>query len=192
MRQRHLVRDHGEGPSISQTERRSCLSALEDAGIEGQRTVIGVTANSAGDALDQTLEALERRARNVLLAPPSWFSDVSDEGVFDWYAGVINQLGGRARDLILYNIPSLTGVTLGLSLIAKLRNRFPTQIVGIKDSSCDWAFTEPLLNAHGDLMILVGDERDLVSAIGLGGSGSICGVANIYPATPGRHGCRTG
>jgi 4-hydroxy-tetrahydrodipicolinate synthase len=51
----------------------------------------------------------------------------------------------------------------------------------VKDSSATWSNTAALLDAHSDLMILVGDERDLAKAVRMGGSGSICGVANVAP-----------
>ena len=50
----------------------------------------------------------------MLLAPPFYFKGVDDEGLFRWFAGLIEALGGAARDLILYNIPSVTAVTLSL------------------------------------------------------------------------------
>jgi 4-hydroxy-tetrahydrodipicolinate synthase len=66
-------------------------------------------------------------------------------------------------------------------LIDRLKHAFPGIVVGVKDSSATWSYTEALLRAHSDLMILVGDERDLARAVRAGGSGAISGLANIAP-----------
>ena len=49
----------------------------------------------------------------MLLAPPFYFKGVSDEGLYRWHAEVFEAAGPDCRDVILYNIPSLTGVTIG-------------------------------------------------------------------------------
>jgi 4-hydroxy-tetrahydrodipicolinate synthase len=54
-------------------------------------------------------------------------------------------------------------------------------IRGVKDSGGDWTYSRELLEAHGDLSVLIGDERHLARAIVLGAKGSISGTANIFP-----------
>lgn len=171
----------GEGPSLSASEKTAVLSDLRNAGISGDQLVIAVITNAAGDAITQIDQAYAAGVRNILLAPPSYFKPVSDDGIFGWYKTTIDGLGSKARDIILYNIPALTGAALSLELISRLRSTFGAAISGIKDSSCNWAYTEPLVRAHAGIDILVGDERDLAAAVRLGGAGSICGVANIFP-----------
>ena len=61
------------------------------------------------------------------------------------------------------------------------RQAFPGQVTGVKDSSGDWANSQALLKRHGNLHILIGDERLLARAMNLGASGTICGLANIAP-----------
>ena len=56
-------------------------------------------------------------------------------------------------------------------------------IIGIKDSSAAMDEHQILLDAHGELAILVGDERQLARAVRNGAQGSICGVANSRAAS---------
>ncbi|OWW04443.1 dihydrodipicolinate synthase family protein [Rhizobium sp. R72] len=172
----------GEGCSIGTHERQDILTAFLDAGIAPEQIVVGVLVDAAEDAAAQAGNALLRGARNVLLAPPSYFKNVSDDGLFKWFSAVFASLGDKARDVIVYNIPSVTLVPLTVSLIGRLRTAFPTVIRGVKDSSGDWPFTESLLKAHGDLIILIGDERHLAKGVRLGGQGAISGMANFLPA----------
>lgn len=171
----------GEGASIGMQERRQVFAAVLNADITPAQIVMGVLVDAAEDAAAQAGHALAQGARNILLAPPSYFKNVSDDGLFKWFAAVFTMLGTHARDVILYNIPSVTMVPLSISLIGRLRAAFPEVVVGVKDSSGDWPYTEELLKTHGDLIILIGDERHLARGVRLGGQGAISGMANLLP-----------
>jgi 4-hydroxy-tetrahydrodipicolinate synthase len=171
----------GEGSSIGTMERQHILDAFLDGGIAAGEIVIGVLVDAAEDAATQARQALSRGVRNILLAPPSYFKNVSDDGLFRWFSAVFSMLGASARDIIVYNIPSVTMVPLSVSLIGRLRTAFPGVVTGVKDSSGDWPFTQALIEAHGDLVILVGDERHLAKGVRLGGQGAISGMANFVP-----------
>jgi 4-hydroxy-tetrahydrodipicolinate synthase len=170
----------GEGSSFGLAERVKTMAALKDAGIDARRAILGgVMSASQDDAMDQTAILIDADCRAVLLAPPFYYKGVSDDGLFAWFTGLFEKLGNRARDVILYNIPSVTAVTLSVALIGRLRTAFPEVIIGVKDSSGDWAYTQQLLAAHADLAILIGDERHLAHGVRLGGQGAISGLANV-------------
>jgi 4-hydroxy-tetrahydrodipicolinate synthase len=169
----------GEGCSIGSRERKAVLGAFIDAGISPSNIVVGVLVDSIEDAADQAARALSAGVRNILLAPPSYFKNVSDDGLFAWFSAVFAKIGTGARDILVYNIPSVTMVALSVELVGRLRTAFPGIVTGVKDSSGTWSYTERLLKEHGDLIILIGDERDLARGVRLGGQGAISGVANF-------------
>ncbi len=171
----------GEGASVSRAERTMVLDALTAGGVRPGEIVGCVMANAAADAAEQAEELLDRGARGVLLAPPSYFKGVGEDGVFGWFHEVLAALGDKARGIILYNIPSVTAVELGVPLIGRLRAAFPGAIVGVKDSSGNWSYTERLLAEHKDIAILIGDERSLAAGVRLGAEGAISGMANVFP-----------
>jgi len=172
----------GEGASLGLSERERILAALKGAGIDLRAQVLGgVAATSVEDALVQTRLLLDAGCRGVLLTPPFYFKDVSNDGLLAWFSELFGALEGRARDVIVYNIPSVSAVALSVELIGRLRAAFPDTIAGVKDSSGDWPYTERLLAAHRDLAILIGDERDLARGVRLGAEGAISGLANICP-----------
>jgi 4-hydroxy-tetrahydrodipicolinate synthase len=82
---------------------------------------------------------------------------------------------------LLYHIPSVTGIGLGLGLIARLASAFPDVVIGVKDSGFDWAFTRSLLERFPELQILTGEESHLPQALDQGAAGTICGMANFMP-----------
>jgi 4-hydroxy-tetrahydrodipicolinate synthase len=169
----------GEGASVANDEQDQAFGALLAAGLTPQQLVAGVLVNAAGDAAGQARHALDLGARNVLLAPPSYFKGVSDDGLYHWFAEVFSRLGTAARDVLVYNIPSVTQVKISHALIARLRQSFSQVIAGVKDSGGDWSYSEQLLKDHGDLVILIGDERHLAQSVRLGGQGAISGMANF-------------
>lgn len=171
----------GEGASIATSARGKVLEALAGAGIEGRNVVFCMAASAVEEAVDQGRVALDFGCRGLLLTPPFYFKGVSDEGLFAWFSQVLNALGPAARGVILYNIPSVTQVTLSIELIGRLKEAFPGIVTGVKDSSGDWDYTQRLLAAHGDLAILIGDERYLAEGVRRGGQGAISGLANVCP-----------
>ncbi|ODT82182.1 MAG: dihydrodipicolinate synthase family protein [Pelagibacterium sp. SCN 64-44] len=172
----------GEGASIGAAERAAALDALIGAGVAAGSIVAGVLVNAVDDAIAQARDALRRGAKAILLAPPSYFKGVSDDGVHAWFAAVIDGLGEDARDILLYNIPSVTAVKVSLDVIGRLHGAFPKAISGVKDSGGNWDYTEALTRRYADkLAVLVGDERHLAAAARIGAQGAISGIGNVLP-----------
>ena len=172
----------GEGASLGLNERQRALGALVGAGIDpATQLVVGIAAASIEDAIAQGRAGLMLGCPSFLLAPPFYFKGAGDEGLFDWFAAVLTGLGSKASNVILYHIPQVTSVGLSMALVDRLKKAFPKQVAGVKDSSGDWDNAQALLKHHGELHILIGDERLLAKAMNLGASGAITGLANIAP-----------
>jgi 4-hydroxy-tetrahydrodipicolinate synthase len=172
----------GEGASVGIAGRHQVFGALKAAGFDCRRQVLsGIAAASVHETVEQCRAAYDADCRGLLLTPPFYFKDVSDDGLHAWFAKVFDGLGSRIRDVILYHIPSVTAVGISPDLIARLRKSHPGVVIGVKDSSGDADNTQRLLSTHGDLAILVGDERQLAGAVRKGAQGTICGVANATP-----------
>ena len=171
----------GEGAMLGLTERNRALGALVGAGVDPKtQLVVGIAASSIEDAIAQGRAGLMLGCPSFLLAPPFYFKNPGDEGLFDWFAAVLTGLGqGEQRHPLSY--PQVTAVGLSVDLVGRLKKAFPGQVKGVKDSSGDWDNTRALLKQHGELHILIGDERLLAKGMNLGASGTICGLANIAP-----------
>ena len=115
------------------------------------------------------------------MLPPFFFKDVDDDGVFDAYASVIDQVGDRNLRLYLYHIPSVTAVAISAAVVARLVEAYGEVIAGIKDSAADWPHTAELLRQFPHLSVFVGAEHHLARALGMGAAGTICGLANVIP-----------
>lgn len=172
----------GEGAALGLPARTAMMGALIGAGIDPARQIYaGIAAASMHEAVEQAGLALDAGAKGLLVAPPFYFKGVSDEGLYVWFSQFFEKLGGSARNVILYHIPSVTAVDISVRLVQRLKTAFPGLVIGVKDSSGSYANTEALLKAHGELAILVGDERQLAKAVRNGAEGTICGLANLVP-----------
>ncbi|MEM5494376.1 dihydrodipicolinate synthase family protein [Hoeflea sp. AS16] len=171
----------GEGFGLSLDERKAMYNAVSQSVPADTRIQVGIMASAIDDAVAQSQAALNAGAAGLLMAPPFYLKGVDDDGLYSWFNQVFERIGAKLRGVILYHIPGQTAVALSPELIARLRKAWPGVITGIKDSSGDWATAERYLASHGDLSVLIGDERLLPRAMAKGAEGSICGLANITP-----------
>jgi 4-hydroxy-tetrahydrodipicolinate synthase len=176
----------GEGISISARTRAELYDRLSTHGIAPDRLVECVYGPSVADAAIHVRRSLSAGCAGILLTPPFYYKDLSEEGVYRWFSELFETVGTGCRDIILYNIPGLTGVPIGPSLVGRLRAAFPGVVAGVKDSGGNWNWTASLLAEHRDIAILVGHEGHLARAVRHGASGAISGVANFAPALVGR------
>ena len=172
----------GEGQSFSLAERQAGLDALLAAGIPAGRIVAATGCAAVTETIALTRHGVRSRCAGCLVLPPFFFKDVSEEGLFAWYSRVIEAVADPRLRVFLYHIPQVTGVPLSVDLVARLAAAFPGIIAGVKDSAGDWANTRALLDRVPQLAILVGHEPHLPRLLRAGGAGTICGVANVYPA----------
>ena len=172
----------GEGQSFSLAERAQGLAALLQAGIPPQRVVAGTGCAALTETIALTRESVQAGCAGCLVLPPFFFKDMSDEGLYAWYARVIEAVADTRLRLFLYHIPQMSGTPLSVGLVARLAAAFPGVVAGVKDSAGDWSNTSALLARVPDLAILVGHEPHLPRLLKAGGAGTICGIANVYPA----------
>ena len=172
----------GEFPSFSTAERMQGLEALLAAGIPAARVVPGTGAAALTDAIALTRHAVHAGTPRCLIVPPFFFKDISDEAVFTYYARLIDAVAEPALRVYLYHIPQFSGVPVKPDVVARLVKAYPAVIAGVKDSSGDYKNTQALLTRVPQLSILVGHEPHLPQLLRDGGAGTICGVANVFPA----------
>jgi 4-hydroxy-tetrahydrodipicolinate synthase len=171
----------GEGQSFGVGDRAAGLSALLAAGIPADRLVAATGCAALSETITLTRHGVQSGCAGCLVLPPFFFKEPADDGLFAWYARVIEAVGDARLRVLLYHIPQVTGVPLSVDLVARLAKAFPGIIAGVKDSSGDLANTKALLARVPQLAILVGHEPHLPRALRAGGVGTICGVANVYP-----------
>jgi 4-hydroxy-tetrahydrodipicolinate synthase len=175
---------NSEAASMSVAERIELTDQLLDAGIPAASLMPGTGACALSDAVALTRHAVARGAPGVLMVPPFYFKNVSDDGVFAYYAEVIERVGSDALGIYLYHIPQFTQVPISLALIERLLRRYPNTVRGAKDSSGDWVNSKAMIDhyaAHG-FAVFPASESLLSRALAIGGAGCISATVNMNPA----------
>jgi len=175
---------NSEAASLSVNEKMELLDALAEADIPMARVMAGTGACSISDAVAMTRHAVDRSCAGVLMLPPFYFKNVSDDGLFAYYSETIERVGSESLRVYLYHIPAVSQVPISLQLIERLLARYPGTIAGIKDSSGDWSNTEAMLRSfqpHG-FDVFSGSESFLLATLRAGGVGCITATGNVNPA----------
>jgi 4-hydroxy-tetrahydrodipicolinate synthase len=168
-----------EANSLGLDERMELLEDLIDGGIEPGKLMPGTGACALSDAITLTQHAVELGCAGVLMLPPFYYKQPSEEGLFRFFAEVIEGVADERLKIYLYHIPPVAQVGFAPSLVARLVEAFPDTIAGLKDSSGDWSNTEALLTAHPQLRIFPGSEVFLLAAVRKGAAGCISATANV-------------
>jgi 4-hydroxy-tetrahydrodipicolinate synthase len=82
--------------------------------------------------------------------------------------------------VFLYHNPVVGAPAIEYELIARLRDEYPAQVTGIKDSGQNWDYTRGLLDQFPDFSVFVGTDRHLSQALMAGAAGAITALAGIF------------
>lgn len=173
---------NSEANSLSLNERRRLLDCLIESGVDPKRMMPGVGCCSIEETVELASAAVKAGCGGVLTLPPFFYKGVSDDGLFNYYAQVIERVADSRLRLYLYHIPQMSGVPISVALVGRLLHAYPGTVVGLKDSSGDWANTEALLTAFPGFAVFPASESLLIKALPLGAAGCISATANLQPA----------
>ena len=155
------------------------LEELVDSGIDAAKLMPGTGTCSLADAIVLTKHAVELGCGGVLMLPPFYYKAPSEEGLFRFFAEVIEGVGDDELKVYLYHIPPVAQVGFPLPLIGRLIKEFPDTVVGLKDSSGDWSNTAAILDAYPSFEVFPGSEIFLLDGLRKGAAGCISATCNV-------------
>ena len=187
---------NSEANSLSIDERAMLLDELVAAGIDPARMMPGTGCCSITETVKLTTQAVKHGCAGVLMLPPFYYKDVSEEGLFRYFNEVVQRVGDSRLRIYLYHIPPVAVVGITPKLVERLLAAYPTAIAGMKDSSGDWNNTKTFLDAFAvrgggadskagaarTFDVFVGSESFLLANMRNGGVGTISATANVNPA----------
>ena len=174
-----LLGTTGEANSFSLAERQELLERVIAAGIEPGRLLPGTSQNNVADTVTLVRHALDAGVRAAVVLPPFYYKGVSDEGLFRFYAEVIERTARNDLRIVLYHIPPVAQVGLSLELIDRLRNAFPGVILGVKDSSGKLESMQAFASAFEDFSVFSGADPFMLPLLRSGGAGCITSSSNL-------------
>jgi 4-hydroxy-tetrahydrodipicolinate synthase len=167
----------GEGVALSYAKRRQLIEIAAET-IEGKMPIyVGVTDTSFEEALDLTEFAFHAGA-SAVVAAPTYYLPIEQALIQRYFTMLADR---AALPLVLYNMPSCTKSIIEPTTVLAL-SRHPN-ILGMKDSGGDVAYFRRIVSLLSDVNfpILVGPEHLLWSTLRSGGTGGVCGGAQMWP-----------
>lgn len=182
-----LLGTTGEGPSFSHDERLEIMRValqVREVKEKNQGTNIKLLAGTGTPSLTETISlthsAFDLGYDGVVVVPPYYFRKASDTGLFQFFTTLISKAVPADGFLLGYHIPGLAGIGFSPDLLARLKDAFPVQFAGIKDSSHDAEFAVKLGERFGsDLLVLNGTDTYLTLALKAKAEGCITAPANL-------------
>lgn len=166
----------GESPTLTHEEELELLSTVKRAVANKAKVILGTGSNSTETAVRMTKLAKKEDVDAVLSVVP-YYNKPSQKGMIEHFSAV-----AEASDLpvILYNIPSRTGVNMLPETVAYLAEKY-SNIVALKQSSPDMDMISELkLQCPTDFAIYSGDDSLTLPMLSLGVHGVISVASHIF------------
>lgn len=166
----------GESPTLSDEEKMEIFRRGKAFAGDKLKIICGTGSNHTEHARELSVAA-EKSGADALLIVSPYYNKGNPDGQFAHYAAIAQNVH---IPIILYNVPSRTGVDLSVSLYKRLSS-FPN-IVGVKEASTDITKIARIRNACGpEFSIWSGNDDMAVAAISMGAKGVISVLSNILP-----------
>ena len=172
----------GEANSFSVEERLRILDGLAEAGIPGPALIPGTGCCAVADTVRLSRRAVELGAAGVLVLPPFYYKNVSDDGLFAAYSQIIEGVGDARLKVYLYHFPQMSAAPISYGLIERLLHRYPGTVAGMKDSSGDLDNMCGAARAFPGFAVLSGSDELMLPLLQAGGAGCITAVSNVASA----------
>lgn len=166
----------GESATLDYDEHDRVIEVVVEQAKGRVPVVAGTGSNSTWEAIKLTKHAKEVGVSAALLITP-YYNRPTQEGMYRHFEEV-----AKAVDIpiIVYNVPSRTGVNLAPETMGRLA-KIDT-VIGLKDAAGSITQTLDTLDAcNGEISLYTGDDFLYVSMLAVGGRGGICVITNLVP-----------
>ena len=167
----------GEGATLTYQEHEECIRFAVERAAGRVPIIAGSGSNDTSRAI--TLSKFSCRAgADALLVVTPYYNKATQKGLIASYTAIADAVD---RPIILYNVPSRTGVNIEPATYAALAEH--PNIVGIKEASGNFSKLAETVMLVGDTIdIYSGNDDQVVPLLSMGGSGVISVLSNVMPA----------
>ncbi len=166
----------GESATMSEKEKKKLVKYAIDKTDHRIKVIIGTGSNNTMQAIKMSQYAYEAGADGLLIVTP-YYNKATQNGLVAHYKAIASAVD---LPIILYNVPSRTGVNIKPETCQKLSEI--DNIVGIKEASGDISQVAKIASLCGDdLAIYSGNDDQVIPILSLGGKGVISVLSNVMP-----------
>ena len=161
----------GQAQLIPIAEKIKLLNRLSESKYKDKH-LIGTGLNSLNETINFMKISLTLNFKKFLIMPPAYYK-YRDEDVINFYTKIVDAV--PESKIILYNFEKLCGYKFSIECIERLVQKFPNQIIGVKDSSYNLFEKLKLKN----FSVMPGSESKLLKGLESGCSGIITATCNV-------------
>lgn len=166
----------GESATLSDDEKLELFTRCKDHAGNDCTVIAGTGSNSTAHAVELS-QAAEETGADALLVVSPYYNKATPEGLYAHYLSIAHAV---SIPIIVYNVPSRTGMDMPVSVYQRL-SRVPN-IVGVKEASTDITKIARIrATCPQDFCVWSGNDDQTVPVISLGGQGVISVLSNICP-----------
>src|SRR3569623_1763730 len=169
----------GEANSFSVAERTALLEATIAGGIKPSQLLPGTGVAAFTDTVVLTRHALSVGVDTVVMLPPFYYKNVSDDGIYAAYSEIVQRISDARLRIVFYHYPQMSAQPISHALIEKLREAYPATFTGIKDSSADFANMTAMVERFPGFAVLGGADPLMLPLLRKGGGGCITATSNV-------------
>ena len=161
----------GQAQLISISEKIQLINELSNSKYK-EKFILGTGLNSLSETINLMKISISQKFNKFLIMPPAYYK-YGDEEVINFYSKIIENF--PSSKILIYNFEKLCGYKFSVECVENLANKFPKQIVGVKDSSYNLFENLKIKN----FSILPGSEGKLLKGLEIGCSGIITATCNV-------------
>lgn len=165
----------GEASTMPDSEHLAAIEYTVKKAAGRIPVIAGTGSNETAHAVALSKKAEELGADGLLQVTP-YYNKASTKGLIAHFKAVAEAVN---IPIILYNVPSRTGVNISIPVLKELA-KIPN-IVAIKEASGNISYTAKVAAQVPELYIYSGNDDMIVPVLSLGGKGVISVLANIMP-----------
>lgn len=167
----------GEGSTLTAKEHDAVIRCAVERTAGRVPVIAGTGSNDTAHAIELTKAACAAGADAMLVVTP-YYNKATQKGLIQMYTAIAD---ASAKPLILYNVPSRTGVNIAPETYAVLADH--PNIAGFKEANGDISAIVKTMSLVGDRLALYsGNDDQTVPLLAMGGSGVISVLSNVMPA----------
>ena len=167
----------GEAPTLSDDEKLELFRRAKEYVGTGCKIIAGTGSNSTEHTVQLSKAAEETGVDGLLIVSP-YYNKATPDGLFAHYLAAAHAV---SLPIIIYNVPSRTGVDIPVSVYQRL-SRIPN-IVGVKEASTDITkITRIIRECGSNFSVWSGNDDMITPVMSLGGKGVISVLSNVLPA----------
>lgn len=166
----------GEASTLNDEEHIAAIAFAAERADKKVPVIAGTGSNDTPHAIKLARLACQAGADALLVVTP-YYNKTSQKGLIRYYTDIADSVD---KPLIIYNVPSRTGVNIEPSTYRTLAEH--DNIVGIKEANGNIAkIVETMSYVDGKLSLYSGNDDQIVPLLSLGGSGVISVLSNLLP-----------